>query len=117
VINLSAIDADFLTRFLFAFVAYWLWGLWSEGVGKRIQEHYGLLIFGLFNRRLQRLKKEALASCSQIDDLLINPVANVGQSLNAIVNRQDLSPSDLAIYQTEIDTAYKPSILSRKMGQ
>jgi hypothetical protein len=49
--------------------------------------------------------------------LLINPVANVGQSLNAIVNRQDLSPSDLAIYQTEIDTAYKPSILLRKMGQ
>jgi hypothetical protein len=33
-IDLHAIDADFLTRFIFAFVVYWLWGILKQKIKK-----------------------------------------------------------------------------------
>lgn len=123
-IDLTAIDPPFLTRFLFGIVfltvlgwfKYWVSGLFTKGAFEKIQSHYGGLLFGFSNNKIQELKRYANSTCTQIDDILINPVADIGDRLNRIVNRDDLSPAEQRLHRQLIDADYKLSILLSKLG-
>lgn len=113
-IDFSAIDSVFLTRLFFAMAVYWVTGVINKGIAEKIQAHYGGLLFAFSNQKLQELKRYAVQSCTQIDDLLLNPVADLSQQLDLIVNRSDLSPPDQQLYRRLLDETYRVSVLLEK---
>ncbi len=115
-INLAAIDSIFLTRFLFGVVAYWVMGLLTKGIFEKIQAHYGGLLFKFSNNKIQELKRHANSTCTEIDDVLINPTAGAFDRLDRIVNRNDLSPTEQQLYRQHLDESYRISLLLEKLG-
>ena len=115
-LDFAAIDSTFLTRFLFGVAVYWLIGFFTKGIFEKIQSYYGSKFFGFTNAKLQEIKRYADQSCSEIDNILINPVAGVSDRLNRIINRDDLSPSDQQLHRQLINERYQLSILLKKLG-
>ena len=115
-IDPSAIDSVFLTRLFFAMAVYWITGVINKGIAEKIQAHYGGLLFSFSNKKLQELKRYASQSCTQIDDLFLNPVADLSQQLDPIINRCDLSPPDQQLYRQFLDEDYRVSVLLKKLN-
>ena len=115
-INLAAIDSFFLTRFLFGVVVYWLIGFFTKGIFEKIQAHYGGLLFKFSNNKIQELKRYANSTCTDIDDVLVNPTAGAFDRLDRIVNRHDLSPTEQQLYRQLLDESYRISLLLEKLG-
>lgn len=115
-IDPSAIDSQFLTRFIFGVIVYWILGFFTKGVAEKIQAHYGSLLFGFSNKKIQELKSHANKTCSEIDDTIINYLAGASQRLDGIINRDDLSPADQQLYRQFLAQNYQLSILLKKLG-
>ncbi len=115
-IDLAAIDSIFLTRFLFGVIVYWLIGFFTKGFFEKIQAHYGGLLFKFSNNKIQELKRYANSTCTEIDNILLDPVAGISERLDGIVNRNDLSPSEQQFYRQCLDESYRVSLLLEKFG-
>lgn len=115
-INLAAIDSIFLTRFLFGVIVYWAIGFFTKGIFEKIQAHYGGLLFKFSNNKIQELKRYADSTCTEIDDILVNPTAGAIDRLNGIVNRDDISPTEQQFYRQCLDESYRISVLLEKLG-
>jgi hypothetical protein len=80
-------------------LAIFIYDVFKEGVLKKIQAHYGGLLFNLGNAKLQEIKRYANSTCTEIDDLFLDPLSVVSQQLDIIINRDGLSPADQSVHR------------------
>ena len=97
-------------------LAIFIYDVFKEGILKKIQAHYGSLLFSFGNKKIQELKSHANETCSEIDDVIINYLAGASQRLDGIVNRDDLSPADQRLHRQFVTQNYQLSILLKKLG-
>jgi hypothetical protein len=115
-LDFSAIDDKFLTRFLFAFVVYWLWGIFSKGIFEPIQAYLGKNLILFTNKKTQELTRYADLTCSQIDDFIVNHLADNLHRLSGIVNGSELPPSDRRAFRQLVTDRYQLALLLEKLG-
>ncbi|MEB3227162.1 MAG: hypothetical protein VKJ27_02165 [Synechocystis sp.] len=93
-IDIAAIDSQFLTRFAFAFGFYWVWGVLSKGILEPMQQRLGSWIVVQLNRQTHRLHRQAINSCSALDDLIAASLVDVSDRLDEIVNPSEMTDGD-----------------------
>lgn len=97
-------------------LAVFIYDVFKEGILKKIQVLIAAKIISKTNSKLQELKRYADATCSEIDDTIINYLAGASQRLDGIINRDDLSPADQQLYRQLVTQNYRLSILLKKLG-
>lgn len=115
-LDFSAIDAKFLTRFLFAFVAYWLWGIINEGILKKIQAGQGADLVSFTNRKAEKLQQYADQTCTKIDVFFADHLSGATGKLNTIINRGDIPQPDRQLHRQLVAERYRFSLLCEKLG-
>lgn len=114
---LAPIDKTFITRFVFALLFYWVWGILSKGVFEPIQSNLGKNLVKLFNRRLRRLDAMAANTCTKIDNILIRSLLDGGESIEKIIEgcENNLSPEDSELLEELITNKYSFDVLLQKI--
>lgn len=108
-------DAQFLTRFAFAMCFYWAWGILSKGIFEPLQADLGRRLYAYLHRSNLALYNRAIASCGELDDLILGYISNASGRINEIVNPSDLSETEKQKHQNMIVSAYKLPVLLDKV--
>lgn len=116
-IDIAAIDSQFLTRFVFAFGFYWVWGVLSKGILEPMQQRLGSWMVRQFNHQTHLLHHQAINSCSALDDLIAASLVDVSDRLDEIVNPPDLTDGDCQHYREWLVREYQLGILLRKLDE
>jgi hypothetical protein len=95
-------------------LAIFIYDVFKEGVLKKIQAHYGGLLFGLGNNKIKELDRLVSLTRNEIDDLIIGSLRDASNHLNTIVNPPDLSDADRRYLQQKVNESYSVSVLTNK---
>lgn len=96
------LDPEFLARFGFAVVFYWVWGIFSKGIFEPIQSYIGKKIYVLFRQKSGKLRDRVLKACDRLDDLLADALFRNSPDIDQILDFDDLSESDREKLKAEI---------------
>lgn len=113
-IDLTAIDKTFLTRFLFALCFYWVWGTLAKGIFEPIQAHLGKQLIILTHKKTRELNDAAKLTCSHIDDFFLSRLADKLGDLECLVSG-DVPPDDQQLFRELIAKNYDFEILLKKL--
>ena len=97
-------------------LAIFIYDVFKEGILKKIQVLIAAKLVSNTNSHIQKLKDYADETCTEIDDLLVSPLASVSGNLDRIINKPELSPADQRVYRQLVTERYQLSLLLKKLG-
>ncbi len=115
-IDLSAINSQFLTRLFVGMLIYWVVGIFVKGIFEPIQAHIGGKIWAKLTNRSENLRRYADQTCTELDDFFINHLADSIGGINRIVNGNDLPQSDRQLFRRMVTERYQLALLLEKLG-
>lgn len=107
---------NFLTGLGVGIAGYWGWAILSEGILKKIQIKQGRFLLNKGNERVQALNERAKLTCTQIDDILLAPLAEITGELTKAIAGEDLDPVEAEIHRQLIAQNFKLELLLEKLG-